>query len=133
MKRRNGYTWVELLIVVLIVSILSAVATPLLRGRINLAKWAEGKAIAGSIATAIRSWNAETNKVGSWTRAVGLPPTTLGFGGNDLDGAYFKNGNFDWQVAYDRVDLTYFVTIRPPAEVGSPDQLTLDSKGTWSE
>ena len=133
MSRISGYSLVELVIVILIVSILSAVAIPLLRGRINLAKWVEGKAIAGSIATAIRSWNAATNKVGSWTKDSGLPPTTLGFRSGDLDGAHFKKENFDWQVAYDGVNLTYFITITPPAGVGAPWQLTLDNTGTWSE
>jgi len=132
MKKRNGYTWVELILVLLMVSILSAISTPLLRGRINAAKWSEGKAIAGSIATAIRSWNAETNKTGNWNRST-LPPLSLGLNPNDLDGTFFKNANFTWQVSYDGINLLYVVTVTPPPGVGEPEHLTLDNTGSWSE
>ena len=55
--RRNdrGFTLIELLIVVLIVGILAAVATPIYLGYIKDAKTAEGKAIAGSVWTALQS------------------------------------------------------------------------------
>ena len=55
--RRNdqGFTLIELLIVVLIVGILAAVATPIYLGYIKDAKTAEGKAIAGSLWTALQS------------------------------------------------------------------------------
>ena len=131
MRKKKGYTSVELVIVMLIVSILSAAAVPIMRGRINTAKWSEGKAIAGSIATAIRSWSAEANTVGSWARSD-LPPTTLGFNTNDLDGSYFKESNFDWQVAYDGIDLSYPITITPPDGIGSPEEMTLDDGGKWN-
>ena len=51
----QGFTLIELLIVVLIVGILAAVATPIYLGYIRDAKAAEGKAIAGSVWTAVQS------------------------------------------------------------------------------
>ncbi|MGD0784878.1 MAG: prepilin-type N-terminal cleavage/methylation domain-containing protein [Sedimentisphaerales bacterium] len=86
MKNRKGFTLVELMVVVLIVSILAAVAIPLMRGRIDSAKWSEGKSAAGTIASAIRAYAAEKG-----TAAVAAPvlTTDLGFGANDLDGTYF--------------------------------------------
>jgi prepilin-type N-terminal cleavage/methylation domain-containing protein len=87
MKNRKGFTLIELMVVVLIVGILAAVAIPLMRGRIDSAKWSEGKAGAGTIASAVRAYAAEYG-----TAVVAAPSLTanLGFGANDLDGTYFN-------------------------------------------
>jgi prepilin-type N-terminal cleavage/methylation domain-containing protein len=59
MKRRRGFTLIELMVVILIVALLAAVAIPILRSRIDAAKWSEGKAMMGTIATAMRAYAAE--------------------------------------------------------------------------
>jgi type IV pilus assembly protein PilA len=89
MKNRKGFTLVELMVVVLIVSILAAVAIPLMRGRIDSAKWSEGKSAAGTIASAIRAYAAENG-----TAVLAAPDlvTNLGFAAHDLDGTYFLQG-----------------------------------------
>jgi prepilin-type N-terminal cleavage/methylation domain-containing protein len=59
MEKRKGFTLIELMVVIFIVGILAAVAIPIMRGRIDAAKWSEGKAGAGSIRTAARAFCAE--------------------------------------------------------------------------
>ena len=81
-----GFTLIELMIVVLIVAILAAVAVPIYRGRMDAAKWSEGKAMAGTIASAIHAYAAEK---GTSVSATPDLIADLGFGANDLDGTYF--------------------------------------------
>src|SRR5262245_18410328 len=54
-ESNRGFTLIELLIVILIVGILTAVATPLYLGYIKDARTAEAKAVAGSLWSAVQS------------------------------------------------------------------------------
>ena len=78
MKNRFGFTIIELMVVILIIGILAAVVVPILMGRIDKAKWSEGKAIMGTIATALR---AHVSEQGNNFTAV---PSSLVIQINDL-------------------------------------------------
>ena len=133
MRKARGYSLAELLTVIVIVGMLAAVAIPLMRGRVDSAKWSEGKASAGTIATAIRAWIAGYNMPGSWTNAPGsLDARELGFGEKDLNGTYFTQDNFTWVVNYDGENLQYSITITKPVDSWKPDQMVLDT-GVWQE
>jgi len=65
--QHQGFTLIELLIVILIVGILAAVAAPIYLGYVKDAKTAEGKAVAGSLWTAVQS-----NGIGACGNAVNV-------------------------------------------------------------
>ena len=133
MDRRKGFTLVETMIVVLIVAILGAVAVPILRARIDSAKWTEGRTMASTIATAIRTWSVGTAQANpAWT-PITLTPKMLGFAPGDLSGVYFKTSNFSWVVDNSNNKLSYTIKITKPDGIGSPGSQILNQAGDWSE
>jgi prepilin-type N-terminal cleavage/methylation domain-containing protein len=98
MLRRKGFTLIELMVVILIVAILAAVAIPIMRGRIDAAKWSEGKAMMGTIATAIRAYSAEKGADWTGTWPTGNDLAGLGFKSGDLTGNYFKDACFAYTI-----------------------------------
>ena len=121
--------------VILIVSVLAAVAIPLMRGRIDEAKWTEGRTTMGTIATAIRVYAREKQEDGAY--GANQPPMiALGFIPTDFSGTYFKSNNFSWTTAYSDAGtppLTFTITATAPAGITSPVSRTLDQAGQWAE
>lgn len=132
MEKRKGFTLIELMVVILIVGILAAVAIPIMRGRIDSAKWSEGKAIMGTIATALRAYAAEKGVTGTY------PPTMtqLGFAASDFTGTYFNSGNFTWVATYAAggdPPLQFTITATAGTGIQTPTQIELDETGAWTE
>lgn len=139
MLKKKGFTLIELMVVILIVSILAAVAIPIMRGRIDAAKWSEGKSMMGTIATALRAYYAEKGDAGSEPPSL----TELGFATGDLTGTYFSDTDFTWG------DAAYDSTVNPPltftiqgnntsggnsgSAPSTPAWYTLDELGAWGE
>ena len=137
MESRKGFTLIELMVVILIVGILASVAIPMLRGRIDAAKWSEGKAMMGSIATSIRAYQAEKGPTGAAPTILGVGATGLGFAAGDLTGTYFGDADFTFTVAFPMDPLTFTVTgtagvsLDPDAPT-SPPSYQLDQTGAWT-
>ncbi len=139
MVKRKGFTLIELMVVIFIVGILAAVAIPIMRGRIDAAKWSEGRAGAGSIRTAARAFCAEhgPNWGGVWANVTLLD---LGFNlvnmadGDDLDGKYFTNEAYAILFSgYDQYVITVTAASSLRAEKPTnPAVVTLDQDGNWT-
>jgi prepilin-type N-terminal cleavage/methylation domain-containing protein len=131
MSKKRGFTLIELMVVILIVSILAAVAVPIMRGRIDAAKWSEGKAMAGTLATSLRAYYAEKGASGGVNPALDV----LGFADSDFTGTYFVVGNYSWTAAYDALAdpaLTFKISVEAPDGITTPGAVTLNQAGVWT-
>ena len=133
MIKSKGLTLIELMVVIIIVGILAAVAIPIMQGRIDSAKWSEGKAIMGTIARALRAHVAE--KGNGFTPVPTLDQ--LGFEPVDLNGTYFTGGesgtnDFSWVIISNN-PIDFLIAAIAPAGIKSPSKITLDSAGNFKE
>lgn len=129
MRHGRGFTLIELMVVILVLSILAAVAIPILRGRTSAAKWSEGKAMMGIIASAIRLYCAGEGTIAPPQSLWLGEANNLGFGRGDFDGAYFDGNDFSFDVT----------SINPPVFTVTgtktglfPEQYQLDQDGHWT-
>jgi len=135
MQGKKGFTLIELMVVILIVGILAAVAVPIMRGRIDQAKWSEGNAAAGSIRTAVRAYIAEKgpNYTGYSEIEGGLDKvySYLGFSANDLDGSYFAQKDYTIS-SVSGTNATCVITVKTSKTDGPSGTGTLAASGSWS-
>ena len=133
MESKKGFTLIELMVVIIIVGILAAVSIPIMQGRIDSAKWSEGRAVMGIIARSLRTHVAE--KGNNFTPVPTL--AQLGFEPEDLNGTYFTGGesgtnDFSWVINSNN-PIDYLITATAPAGVGSPSQIKLNHAGNYTE
>ncbi|MBN1795548.1 MAG: type II secretion system protein [Sedimentisphaerales bacterium] len=134
MKRRKGFTLIELMVVILIVSILAGVAIPLMQGRIDSAKWSEANAAAGTIRTAVRAYHAEKGATASAALATATlddsdTQAALGFNDSDLAGTYFDASNY----TITSVDSDGIAVITVSAGTGLEGTYVLGTDGAWTK
>lgn len=135
---RKGFTLIELMVVIFIVGILAAVAIPIMRGRIDSAKWSEAKAAMGSIRTAARAYGAEKgptfNYTGTTLADLGFTLHASGAATSDLDGKYFTEACYALTYnAYDTYTIVATAANSTSTEKPAvPPTETLDQTGTFT-
>lgn len=82
----QGFTLIELVVVIVIVGILAMVAVPIYRGYIRRANASEGKALCGSVAAAEKVWFAERGAY----RAVSGSNDPAGLGVDASQNKFFR-------------------------------------------
>lgn len=124
--KKKGFTLIELMVVILIVGILAAASVPLMRGRIDKAKWAEANAMAGTIQTAARVYFVENGSI-----STSVTMEDLGFNKNDLEGTYFVESDFKiTAVNTDTGKVT--VSATGSKEKAPKGTYTLSQDGEWT-
>ncbi|MHC4334606.1 MAG: prepilin-type N-terminal cleavage/methylation domain-containing protein [Planctomycetota bacterium] len=135
---KKGFTLIELMVVVLIVAVLAAILFPYMAGRLEAARWAEGKAGCGTLATAVRAMWAE---MGEESFPATLTPAEC-LTKEDLRGKYFSIG--DYTIVIDlEPDGDYPVGYEISVDQPSDSTVTglnwtkagykLDHMGLWEE
>ena len=133
MRNDKGLTLIELMVVIIIIGILAAIAIPIMQGRIDSARWSEGKAIMGIISRALRTYIAEHGN--NFTPVPTL--AQLGFEPGDLDGTYFTGGesgtnDFSWVINSNN-PINFLITATASPGVSSPSKITLNQAGVFTE
>ena len=148
MKSRKGFTLVELMVVVVIVALLAALLIPMLTARIEAARWSEGKAAAGTIATALRAYVIERAELEPSLDVTAIQIEDF-MNPADLTGKYFQyaSNGVDYGlgditytpevVAPGGYVLTYTITVnqgsKNPTITWTKTGYTLDETGEWIE
>jgi type II secretory pathway pseudopilin PulG len=133
MEKRKAYTLVELMAVIIVIIILAVLMLPMLQGRIDAAKWSEGKALMGVISEALRVYIAEKGR--SYINFDDITIGALGFIEADLTGTYFGPEDFQWTGNYNmpRNEIFFMVIAFAPDEINSPSMVTVNQDGKWVE
>ena len=130
-RKRKGFTLVELMVVAVIVAVLAAVAIPLMMANVKRAKATEADAGCGAVRTALRVYYAEHQAY----PASGAATSIAGVGATDLDGVYFSTPDYAFVTA----GSTYTITCTGNSAGSTAPKkadvngivVTLDQNGTF--
>jgi prepilin-type N-terminal cleavage/methylation domain-containing protein len=94
--KKQGFTLIELMVVIVIMGILAAVAVPKLFGMIAKSKASEVGPAAGTYVKLQQAYISETVNMGNWEIIGYKGPGTNTKGANDTKGGTSQNNNFNY-------------------------------------
>ena len=139
MAIKKGFSLIELVTVMIIVSVLAAVLVPKMQGRIDKAKWSEANATAGSLRRMVRRYVAEHGPGYNYMAIEGTLDTPgiqseLGVFSDDLSGNYFNQEDYiisevDASSGDCVITIDGSSSSHPHAPAGAA---VMDSQGQWT-
>lgn len=103
--KKEGFSLVELMIVLVIVGILAAVAVPIYTNQVRKARMGEADAALGTIRTQLRVYYGENGSYPSTSGPV-VPATWNDIAADELKGKYFTDASY----TYAGTDSTFKIT-----------------------
>lgn len=137
-RKEQGFTLIELIVVIIIVGILASVAVPMMTANVKRARTTEALAGLGAIRTAERLYALENNNKykeianTDWSSGTALP----GIGANDLNGTFYSRDCYLVSTADNNTTFTancvgaYSVTV-PQASKAAGDSVWMKQDGSY--
>ncbi len=92
--RKNAFTLMELMVVILIVGVLAAAIIPIMRGKIDASKWTEANAAAGMLRQTHKVYFMESGQKITGPLNDTTKLDALGLDEADLTGTYFSTKDY---------------------------------------
>ena len=127
--KTEGFTLIELMVVVLIVSVLAAAAVPLMRGKIDRSKWTEANAGADAIRSAVKVYFMETGDTITGNLSNAGVQQALKMQSSDLTGTYFIPS--DYEIDSVSADGIAVITATGSKDSAPSGTKTLKLNGAW--
>jgi type IV pilus assembly protein PilA len=130
MSGKKGFTLVELLVVIIIVGILSAIAVPMMRANVDKAKKSEAVAALGAIRTAERLYFTENNKYVTVANTAWDTGSLKNYiNASDLIGRYFPAGCYSVSATDTTFTAKCDTTVSGKAESNTLGEVNINEGG----
>ncbi len=129
-SRKRAFTLMELLVVILVIGVLAAASIPIMRGKIDEAKWTEAKAAAGTIRRAEKIYYTQTGKTVKGRLSAVKVLEALNLEAADLTGTYFVAK--DYRITQVDADGNARIRIKGSQENAPKGKKFLEFNGDWN-
>lgn len=111
LRRNRGFTLIEVLVVVAMLTILASITAPMILGRINSARVSYDIAVAAVLSTAVEQWKVD-NELSSDLGGQSLPLTW-----DDLE-VYVSSSTWGYLIEVKAFDFVDFSAVQPDSPSG---------------
>jgi type II secretory pathway pseudopilin PulG len=130
-SRLRAFTLMELVVVIVIIMVLSAVTIPVIQARLDRGKWTEANTGAGVIRRAVKAYHASTGNVIKGTMDDPDNQKALEIDPRDLVGTYFVPA--DYHILSVTTDGFPVVQVTGSLSNAPSGAKVLEADGTWKD